>query len=131
MKRTLLFTMAAAFLLVFSVSASSQDSKAVQKAKEKVENAAPDDWETYAKGAEVLIRKNTNMKEASEWLDKSIEIKATSFNLELKGDYYMANNLPEKAMELYIMALKKGKEEDKNFRSLYLQEKIVAAQQAS
>ena len=75
--------------------------KTSDKARTAVENAAPDDWKTYAKSAQKCIRKKVNLKEAATWIDKSLSIKETAYNLEVKGDYYAAMNLPEKAIEMY------------------------------
>lgn len=122
---------AAIMILTFASFANAQDSKAVQKAKAAVENASPDDWQTYAKSAQVLIRKKESMKDASEWIDKSLAIKETPYNLEIKGDYYRANNLPKKALEFYVKAMQMGKESDVNFNTSSLQEKVVEIQQAS
>jgi len=108
----------AAIFAVLMMTASSQvfagknDDKTVQKAREAVEQASPDDWHTLAKSAEKCFRKNVNLKEASKWLDKSIEIKPTVYNLGLKGDYYAMNKLPEKALEYYIKAMNVAKEAD-------------------
>ena len=119
-------------MLLASVStfAKSTDNKLVQKARTAVENASPDDWYAYAKSAQMCIKKNVNMKEAAVWIDKSLEIKQDAFNLEIKGDYFMKNNLPKKALEQYILAAKVGKESDVNFDTSDLQAKIVKAKQA-
>lgn len=120
--------MTAFFLLVCVSMAQAKESKAVQKAREAVANAAPDDWMTYAKSAEVLLNKNTSLNDVAEWLDKSMAIKESSFNLELKGDYYMATNLPKKAMEFYIKSMQMGKEENEYYNPLDVQDKIRQAQ---
>ncbi len=99
--------------------------KTTLKARELVEEAAPDDWMTFAKAAEKCINKGVNLKEAAGWLDTSIEIKETAYNLELKGDYYVRNNLPDKALEYYIKTLKVGKEQDLNFDARDIQKKIA------
>ncbi|MFW5761072.1 MAG: tetratricopeptide repeat protein [Cyclobacteriaceae bacterium] len=99
--------------------------KVTIKARELVNKAAPDDWMTYAKAAEKCINKGVNLKEAAQWLDTSIEIKETAYNLELKGDYYVRNNLPDKALEYYVKTLKVGKEQDFNFDASGIQKKIA------
>ena len=80
------------------VNLDDKDSKSVIKARKAAENAAPDDWTTFAQSAALCIRKNTNMKEASQWIDKSLEIQETQYNLEVKGDYYKANKLIRKLL---------------------------------
>lgn len=122
------FAMIIAVLVMFSSAtyASSNDDKTVEKAREAVENASPDDWHTLAKSAEKCFKKNVNLKEAREWLDKSIEIKPTVYNLTLKGDYYKMNRLPDKALNYYIKAMKIAKEEDEHSMELTsLQRKIA------
>lgn len=111
--------------LASSITYAAADNKAVEKAREAVENASPDDWHTLAKSAEKLLRKNTNLKEANEWIDQSLEIKVTPYNLTLKGDYYNANQLPDKALEFYVKAMKVAREENKDADLSDLQQKIA------
>lgn len=122
-----------ALLLVATLSVSTafaagiNNEKVISKARAAVENASPDDWETYAKSAELCIAKNINMKEASKWLDHSLSIKKTTYNLRVKGDYYLANKLPVKAMEKYLEAIDVGKAKDFYFDSSKLQSRIDKA----
>lgn len=102
-----------------------KEDKIVNKYKEIVDNASPDDWFTLAESADKCLKKNINRKEIAAWLDKSLSIKETPYNLEVKGDYYMINNLPEKAGKFYLKAIQIGSEEDSNFDSSNLQEKIA------
>ena len=118
------------FLLLcgFSLKVHSSDgknSKFLNKHREIVQDSAPDDWYTLAVCAEQCIKKNIVNKEVDEWINKSLNIKKTSFNLEVKGDYYMKNRLPEKAGEFYLEAIRVGLQEDKNFDSSGLQTKIA------
>lgn len=99
--------------------------KVTLKAREAVDKASPDDWYTYAKSAEKCLAKGVNLKEAAEWLDRSIEIKETAYNLELKGDYYRSNKLPDKALEYYVKSLKVGKKQDFDFDATAIQKKIA------
>jgi tetratricopeptide (TPR) repeat protein len=126
MKKISLTVMTLALLFVGASSiANAADNKVIEKARTAVENASPDDWYAYAKSAQMCIRKNVNMKEAAEWLDKSLEIKKDVFNLEVKGDYYVKNNLPEKALKFYVEAAKIAKENDVNYDTSGLQAKIA------
>lgn len=109
--------------LAFSATASS-DSHAVKKAKEAVEEAKPYDWKTLAKSAEVCFRKNENTTEALEWIDKSIEIYKNPMNLEIKGDYYASANKKADALALYSEAIQIGKDQNFDFDTSKLQEKI-------
>ena len=125
MKKVSLTITALAMMLVITAYAKENDDKVVEKARNAVENASPDDWYAYAKSAEMCIRKNVNMKEASEWIDKSISIKETAYNLEVKGDYYAKNQLPEKALEMYVRSAQIARESDINADTSGLQEKIA------
>jgi len=119
--------LAAVIVMNTAAFASTDDkvNKTVSKARTAVEQASPDDWMTLAKSAQICFRKNVNLKEAASWIDRSLEIKESAFNLEVKGDYYAANNLSEKALEYYVASMIKGMEEDPNFDSRPVQAKIV------
>ena len=106
-------------------SSNGKNSKILNKHREIVQESAPDDWYTLAYCAEQCIKKNIVNKEVDEWINKSSKIKRTSFNLEIKGDYYMKNRLPDKAGEFYLEAIRVGLEEDNNFDSSGLQGKIA------
>ncbi len=122
-----------AFALALTLSSFSLVAKAdksVDKAKAAVENASPDDWKTYAKSAQILIRKKADMSEAKKWIEKSIAIKETPLNLEVMGDYYVKNNLPKKAINYYIKSMDKMKEQnDATIDTSAIQDKIVKASQ--
>jgi len=100
-------------------------NKTTLKARQTVEQASPEDWLALAQSAEMCFKKNVNLKEAAEWIDRSIAIKETSFNLEVKGDYYLVSNLPDKALEYYVLSLQKGQGEGASFDSEKIQGKIV------
>ena len=108
-----------------SVQASTRSDKVVEKAREAVENASPDDWEALAKSAKMCIDKNVNLKEASEWIDKSVSIKETSYNTKVMGDYYAISNLPEKAVEFYSKSIRLGKLDDPDYQDEITQKKIL------
>jgi len=92
-------------LLILSSNLSFALEKQFGKTRHAVENAGPDDRHTLAISAEKSFKKKVNLKEASEWIDKSLEIAETPFNLELKGDYYNENQLPDKAIKYYVRAI--------------------------
>jgi len=127
MKKILMITMMLFFVSMTSgtFALDGKEDKIVNKYKEIVENASPDDWYTLANSADMCLKKNINRKEIAVWLDKSLSIKETPYNLEVKGDYYRINNLPEKAGKCYLKAIQIGSEEDSNFDSSGLQEKIA------
>ncbi|MFY0654227.1 MAG: hypothetical protein JXQ96_19475 [Cyclobacteriaceae bacterium] len=111
-KNSKLMTLAMALVITLSsLSVQAGSDKTFNKAKAAVENASPDDWKTYAKSAKMLIRKNTNMAEAKQWIERSLKIRETSYNLEIMGDYYAKNNLPREAVTWYVKSMNKMKEE--------------------
>ncbi len=122
-----LITLSIALVFMVSISTFAKrnvDDKTVEKAREAVENASPDDWYTLAVNADKCFRRNVNMQEADKWLDRSIEIVETPYNMELKGDYYMKNRLPEKALNYYLKAMSLAKENNGNSDITELQKKI-------
>lgn len=120
-------TFVAAFAFVVfgsTVSFAKVADRTTEKTREAVENASPHDWYTLALSAEKCFKKKVNLKQASEWLDQSIEIAETPFNLELKGDYYIDNKLPDKAVEYYVRAMNTIKENDGDAEVTHLQKKL-------
>lgn len=111
------------FASVTSYAATDVD-KTTKKAREAVEAAAPDDWQTLAEAAEKCIRKGVNLKEAASWLDKSLEIKEDAYNLKVKAFYYEENNLPEKALKYYTKSYTMGKEENFYYEDEQTQRRI-------
>ncbi len=108
-----------------TLAAKPKDSKkTVQKAREMVEAAGYHDWKTLAKAAEKCLVKDQNLKEAYEWLEKSIEINETVYNLTLQGDYFLKNDLPRKAMLSYLKALEMGRKEIKDYDGRELELKV-------
>lgn len=112
---------------VYAVPKGTEGSKTTEKARQAVEEAAPDDWYTYAQSAEKCIRKKENLKEAKAWLERSIEIKEDPYNLMVMGDYYSQNKLPEKALEYYVKSLRLGLENDINYQDPITHEKMMKA----
>lgn len=113
------------FVLISSTSfASNAKEKTTDKTREAVESAGPDDWHTLAICAEKCFKKNVNMNEAVKWLNQSLKIAKKPLNLELQGDYYMMNKLPEKALKSYISAMNILKEENNLADFSKLQKKV-------
>lgn len=117
--------LALAVIVNVNAFAAVKIDKTTEKAREAVESASPDDWHTYAEAAEKCIKKEVNLKEAAEWIKKSVEIKETPYNLKVLGDYYVMNNLPEKAIEAYGKSIRLGKMEDEKYTDKSTQDKIV------
>lgn len=117
--------LALAVIINVNAFAAVKIDKTTEKAREAVEAASPDDWHTLAEAAEKCIKKEVNLKEAAEWIKKSVEIKETSYNHKVLGNYYMMNNLPEKAIEAYSKSIRLGKMENEKYSDQETQDKIV------
>jgi len=106
--------------------ADSNIDKTVKEARAAVASASPDDWHTYAEAAKVCIEKGVNMKEAAMWIKRSVEVRETTYNMKVLGDYYVANRLPEQAIEAYSKSFRIGKLTDNNYRDKETQDKVVS-----
>ncbi len=113
------------FALSINVSFARIDDRTTEKTRDAVESADPDDWYTLAISAEKCFEKKVNLKEAGKWLDQSLEIAETPFNLELKGDYYIKNQLPDKALEYYVRTMNTIKAIDGEGEVTHIQKKIA------
>lgn len=123
--KSLKSTLATALLVLFSMSTyAGNTDKTVEKARDMVSNAAPDDYKTLADAAALCVRKDANLTQAKEWFEKSIEIKANSKAYEVAGDYYSKNNLKEKAIDAYIQSMLLAKQENFNADTKHLESKI-------
>lgn len=127
MKRFMMITWMFVFLGISAVTIArdGKEDKIINKYKVIVANTSPDDWYTLAESADMCLKKNINRKEIYKWLEQSLSIKETPYNLEVKGDYYRINNLPEKAGKCYLKAIQLGTENDSNFDIKNLQAKIA------
>ena len=114
----------AVVLLASNIIFAKIDDRTTEKTREAVENASPHDWYTLATSAEKCFKKNVNLKQASKWLDQSLEIAETPFNLELKGDYFIDNKIPDKGLKYYVRAMNMIKENDGDAEVTHLQKKI-------
>lgn len=123
-KRISAIGLAMLLILQTSVFADIPENKSVEKAKEAVENASPDDWQLLAKQAKVLLRKKKDLGTAKEWIEKSIAINVDVSNLELMGDYYALNNLPAKALDYYSQCSELMRQNDQSADVSYYQNKI-------
>lgn len=109
-----------------SFAAGPHVDRTTEKARTAVENASPDDWYTLARAAQRCIEKGVNLKEAACWLDQSLAIREHEYNLIAKGDYYMKNRLPEKALECYSKSIRVAKLTNPDYMNRETQDKIVA-----
>ncbi|MEP4534507.1 MAG: hypothetical protein ABJ004_15555 [Cyclobacteriaceae bacterium] len=104
--------------------ASDPNSKLVEKAKEAVANADTDDWETLAQSAEICFMKDENVEEAAIWINQSIQIKETAYNLEVKGDYLSSIGEKQEAIRCYYTAIIRAKDMDPDANTSKLQRKV-------
>lgn len=129
--RLILMMLAVAFVGTSVYAApSATGNRTVEKARLAVEEAAPDDWFTYAESAEKCMKKKVNLKEAKQWLDKSLKIQGTPYNLAVMGDYYNMNKLPEKALEYYVKSLRVGMEQDITYQDHATHAKMMKVRSA-
>ena len=112
------------FATSFNAFAFVKEDKTVEKARALITSSSPDDWESYAKAAEMCIRKKVNLTEAKQWFEKSLEINDSAFGHEVAGDYYMTNKLYKKAANHYIKSMVKIKEKDNSASLEDLQSKM-------
>lgn len=118
--------MATLIVILFISSSESFGfvDRTIEKTRDAVENAGPNDWYTLAISAEKCFNKKVNLNEASKWLNQSLEIEETPFNLELKGDFCAENLLPDKALEYYVRTMNTLKARDGKAEVSHIQKKI-------
>ena len=104
------------------------NARIINKARDAVKSAGPSDWYTLAISAQKCIDKKTNLEEAVQWLRQSMEIRETSINLEVMGDYLMTVGAHIQAIEYYVKSMNAGKMNDFYFDGSNLQAKIAEAQ---
>ncbi|WP_258105049.1 hypothetical protein [Marinoscillum sp. MHG1-6] len=100
------------------------NSKIVQKAIDAVANAEDNDWETLAQSAEICFMKKENMEEAVTWIEHSIKIKETPYNMEVYGDYLASVGKNKEARRHYYNAIVLIKQKEPTSENTRLQQKI-------
>tara|TARA_B100000941_G_scaffold289430_1_gene268478 strand:- start:92963 stop:93508 length:546 start_codon:yes stop_codon:yes gene_type:complete len=124
-------TLVAFMAVVISTSAFSSDpeSKVVEKAREAVESSSSD-WKVLAESAQKCFKKEQNIDQAMEWINKSIEINPDPSNYEIKGDYYKSVKQYRKALQQYYEGILVGKKQNFWYDSRHLQKKVWESKQA-
>ena len=112
-----------------SAFASDPESKTVEKAREAVESSSSN-WKVLAESAQKCFKKDENIDQAIEWINKSIEINPDPFNYEIKGDYYSSKKQYKMAVEQYYNAIVIGKEQNFWHDNKHLQKKIWESRKA-
>lgn len=117
------------FVTLITVSsmsfASGNREKVISKAKEAIEEGAPDDWMLLAQQSEYLLTRDIGLSMVKEWLEKSIKLKEDVYNLELMGDYYKKCNLNKQATAYYVEAMKVKKANDVTINTRSIESKIM------
>ena len=116
-------------LLIMPLSsfASGKIDKTTEKARELASTCAPDDWQSYAKAAEMCITKKVNLTEAKGWFEKSLSINESALGHEVAGDYYILSKLYSEAVTHYVKSMKITKEKSNTADLSDLQAKIENA----
>ncbi|MFY0598674.1 MAG: hypothetical protein JXR03_03310 [Cyclobacteriaceae bacterium] len=112
------------FITVQTFAGDDPNSKLVEKAKKAVEEAESNDWETLAQSAEICFIKKENLEQAVQWINKSIEIKETTYNLEVQGDYLSSIGKRKEAKSAYYKAILIAKESEFDANTGRLQKKL-------
>lgn len=116
-----------ALLVVVSQSfAFASNPDVVSRAKKAVASS-PDDWYVLASAADVCLEQHANLKEARQWIEKSLEMEENAYTLEVMGDYYLESNEPLKAIEYYVLSLKKARDTQNELNPENQQAKIARA----
>ncbi len=79
--------------------------KVLEKARSAVASNYDNSWKVFAQSAQMVIAKKVALEEAKEWLEASILIKETPYNLELMGDYYYAVGENRQAMDFWVQSI--------------------------
>ncbi|WP_143519897.1 hypothetical protein [Reichenbachiella sp. 5M10] len=125
--KSIALSLLAVVLISTSSYAGGAKEKAVEKANDVIEHAAPDDWMLLAKQAQFLLRKEAGLSTAKSWLDQSLKIKEDSYNLSILGDYYLKCNLNDQAVNAYVQSMEVLKKDDATVDTEHIQVKIVEA----
>lgn len=105
--------------------------KVAEKARAAVKNSSEGDWKTYALSAQMVIERKIALNEAKEWLEESLNVKETPFNLEIMGDYYMAAGQAKEAMTYYFKSMNLLKETTVEPNTDAIQQKLWDARAVS
>lgn len=114
-----------AFVTVQAFAIDRTEDDEVTRLRAKVEAAVANDWQVYADAASQCIDMRTNLSEAYVWIEKSIAIKATARNMEVKADYLLLNGAKDMAIAAYQEAIRLSMEEGNDF--VALQKKMLNA----
>lgn len=123
-KKSLLAVLVLLSAIVVNAHVYDSKDKVLNKARKAVASNFDNSWKVFAQSASMIIEKDIALEEAKEWLEASLKIQKTSFNLEVMGDYYLATGDKETAIKYYYESLLLLKETALNPDTGQLQAKI-------
>jgi hypothetical protein len=122
-------TLLAAFLIctgyVFASGSDLNVEEYIIKQEQRIENAAPDDWKTFADCANALISKRIVTEETLNWIKRSIDIRETVYNRTIKGDYLVLKGSIKEGQAEYVRAIELAKLENRSEEISNIQWKIM------
>jgi hypothetical protein len=95
----------------FTIKVDTID-RVLASARKAVAEAKPDDWRTAYRAAAFCLDNNVNLSEAKAWLDKSIAVKETMYNLSGKARALAMEGQKADAIALAKKAISVGKAAD-------------------
>lgn len=102
----------------------SGKDKVLNKARKAVESNFDNNWKVFAQSASMVIEKGVGLEEAKSWLEASLQIQKTPYNLEVMGDYFLATGDNKSAIKYYYESLVLLKESTMDPDTENLQAKI-------
>ena len=104
-KKSLLAVLVLLSAIVVNANVYVGKDKVLNKARKAVAGNYDNSWKVFAQSASMIIEQEVALEEAKEWLEASLQIQKTPFNLEVMGDYYFATGDKESAIEYYYESL--------------------------
>lgn len=104
-KKSLLAVLVLLSAIVVNAHVYESKDKVLNKARKAVASNFDNSWKVFAQSASMVIEKDIALDEAKDWLETSLKIQKTPFNLEVMGDYYLAVGKKEAALEYFYESL--------------------------
>ncbi len=123
-KKSLLAVLVLLSAIVVNAHVYTGKDKVLNKARKAVASNFDNSWKVFAHSASLIIAEDIALEEAKEWLEASLKIQKTSFNLEVMGDYYFTMGDKKSAIKYYHESLLLLKETTLNPDTGQLQAKI-------
>jgi len=122
---TFLVTFFGGTFYAFSAGNDLNVEEFISKYKARMENAAPDDWKTFADCAYALVSKQIATSEALNWIDRSIGIRETVYNRTVRGDFLVLKGTIREAQAEYVRAIELARLENRKDEISGIQWKIL------